>query len=70
MRETLPGDAVAIGRMKELWLYLGENYPGGERYLKEIRKAGNLPSYRAAVRNLFANVPFRGGDGTKVFPQV
>ena len=68
MRETLPGDAVTIGRMKELWLYLGENFPGGDRYLKEIRKAGNMTAYEAAVRSLFVNVPFRAAGS--VFPQV
>ena len=51
---TLPGTVPILGRMKELWFYMGTNFRDAERYLKEIRKSGTLVQYRAAVRTLFA----------------
>jgi len=59
LRDTLPGQAPLIGKMKELWFYMGRNFEDADRYLKEIRKAGDLVRYAAAVRTLFAQCPFR-----------
>ena len=59
-RETLPGSAVVIGRMKEFWHYTGTLFPEGARALKEIRKARDPGSYEAAVRVLLGNVPLTG----------
>ena len=36
--------------MKELWFYMGSLFEDGEKYLKEIRRAGNRAQYEAAVR--------------------
>ncbi len=51
---TLPGGAVIINRMKEIWYYMGGNFENADRYLKEIRKAKNPKEYEAAVRILFS----------------
>lgn len=55
LKKTLPGQAPLLGKMKELWFYMGRNFTGAERFLKQIRKAGNEIQYQAAVRTLFAN---------------
>lgn len=56
--ETLPGTVPVLGRMKELWYYMGRNFTGADRSLKEIRKAKTLVQYQAAVRMLFAQCEF------------
>lgn len=55
LKKTLPGQAPLMGKMKELWFYMGRNFDGADRFLKEIRKAKNEIQYRAAVRTLFVN---------------
>ena len=52
-RSTLPGPAPLLGRMKELWLYMGKNFRGADRLIKQIRKARTPVEYQAAVRTLF-----------------
>ena len=42
-------------KMKEFWSYLSQGFSGGERAMKEIRKAQTKEEYRSAVRNLFAS---------------
>ncbi|MCI8268531.1 MAG: tRNA-dihydrouridine synthase family protein [Lachnospiraceae bacterium] len=53
-REAIPGDRNVLFKMKELWSYLGELFEGGERPLKQIKKAGRMEDYIAAVELLFA----------------
>jgi tRNA-dihydrouridine synthase len=65
LKETLPGQAVLIGKMKELWFYMGRNFADADRFLKEIRKAKNEIQYRSAVRVLFANCPFPASGHTE-----
>jgi tRNA-dihydrouridine synthase len=52
---VMSGERNTLFRMKELWGYMGENFPEGEKMLKKIRKATRLVDYRAAVDELFAN---------------
>jgi len=52
MSETLPGSAVVLSHMKELWFYMGKLFPDGGKCLKEIRRAGSRAQYEAAVRVL------------------
>ena len=53
--ETLPGSAVVLSHMKELWFYMGKLFPGGAKCLKEIRRAGSRVQYEAAVRVLLSS---------------
>ena len=59
LQSTLPGPSPLLGKMKELWFYMGRNFADADRYLKEIRKAGNITRYQAAVRTLFVQCRFR-----------
>ena len=52
--ETLPGSAVVLSHMKELWFYMGKLFPDGAKCLKEIRRAGSRVQYEAAVRVLLS----------------
>lgn len=54
-REIMSGDQNALFKMKELWTYFGESFPGKEKVLKKIRKAGNMAQYEAAVHEVFAD---------------
>ncbi len=53
-QETLPGDAVVLSHMKELWFYMGNLFPDGAKCLKEIRRATRRTEYEAAVRVLLS----------------
>ena len=53
--ETLPGTAVLLSHMKELWFYMGQLFPEGGKCLKEIRRANNRVQYEAAVRVLLSS---------------
>lgn len=52
-REIMAGDQNTLFKMKELWTYFGESFPGKEKALKRIRKAGSMAQYEAAVRAVF-----------------
>ena len=52
-RQRLSGDQPVMHRMWELWAYLSAGFTRPEPYLKRMRKAKNLPEYRAAVDALF-----------------
>ena len=49
----LEGFSNTVGKMKELWFYIGARFDHAEKALKEIRKAGREDRYRAAVQALF-----------------
>ena len=51
-RKESGNDSSVLWRMKELWFYLGSNFPGEKKVLKKIRKAGNFEAYEKAVREL------------------
>ncbi|MCI9073710.1 MAG: hypothetical protein HFH80_13100 [Lachnospiraceae bacterium] len=52
-REIMSGEQNVLFRMKELWSYFGESFPGKDRAMKKIRKAGNMAQYEAALREVF-----------------
>ena len=58
LKASLPGQAPLMGKMKELWFYMGRNFSCADRFLKEIKKAKNEIQYQSAVRALFANCSF------------
>ena len=58
LKASLPGQAPLMGKMKELWFYMGRNFSGADRFLKEIKKAKNEIQYQSAVRALFTNCSF------------
>lgn len=51
--ETLFGDRPVLGKMKELWFYMGVMFQGADKPLKAIRKAKNLADYSFAAQSLF-----------------
>ena len=58
LQATLPGTGPLLGKMKELWFYMGRNFRKADKYLKEIKKAKDLVRYRSAVRMLFSQCDF------------
>ena len=58
LQATLPGKGPLLGKMKELWFYMGRNFSDADKYLKEIRKAKDLVRYRSAARMLFSQCDF------------
>lgn len=51
-REVIREENNVVHKMKELWFYLGDNFPDGKKQLKKIRKAGTAAEYLAAVSEL------------------
>lgn len=59
-RSTPLGENNTLHRMKELWYYMGDIFPEGERAVRKIRKAKSDEEYENAVRNLFAGYEIGG----------
>lgn len=55
-REVIPGDKNVLFKMKELWGYLIDLFPGQEKAAKKIRKAKSLSEYESVVEELFADL--------------
>ena len=47
-----------LGKLKELWGYLGCHFPESDRARKAMRKARTLADYERAVDALFREGPF------------
>lgn len=43
------GDKNVLFKLKEIWCYLGNSFPGHEKQLKQIKKAEKLDRYEEAV---------------------
>lgn len=56
--EVMSGEKNVLFKMKELWFYMADMFPGSEKYIKKIRKAQHLGEYRALVESLFAGGSF------------
>ena len=52
-----------MAKYKEFWSYFAKSYKGGEKGLKEIRKAKNLAEYKAAKYRFFAESHFQVKEG-------
>ncbi|MCR4902838.1 MAG: tRNA-dihydrouridine synthase family protein [Butyrivibrio sp.] len=53
--KTMPGDMVAVNRMKELWKYMGNLFESPDKAMKDIKKANTPAAYVSAVRVLFSS---------------
>lgn len=51
--ESFGDEHAVLCRMKELWSYLGESFPGEERTLKTMKKAKKLGEFLDAAAGLF-----------------
>ena len=54
MKERLSGPGHLLGRMKQIWIYLIESFPGQEKKLKKITKASTEEKYLDTVQSLFS----------------
>ena len=63
IKEMSGGDRNTLYKLKEIWVYLGDLFPGAEKYVKKIKKANRLTEYEAAMEALFDNCEMR----TKTF---
>ncbi len=53
--EIMSGERDVLFKMKELWSYMMDLFPGQKRSGKKIKKAGSLRDYRNAVEELLAD---------------
>ncbi|MCR5784244.1 MAG: tRNA-dihydrouridine synthase family protein [Eubacterium sp.] len=51
------GDNNVLHKMKELWVYWENIFPGFEKEIKKIKKAKNHSEYEVGVRNLIERIP-------------
>ena len=51
IRDLSPKDAMF--RMKELWAYMKDSFPGADRYVKKLLKTKEIMAYRTAASELF-----------------
>lgn len=59
--EMSGGERNTLYKLKEIWVHLAGSFPGGERYVKKIKKANRLTEYEAAVDVLFAGCEYLPG---------
>ena len=52
-KEIMSGDTNTLFKMKEIWTYLSESFPGSEKQIKKLRKVNNLAEYKAIVNEIF-----------------
>ncbi len=52
-KKHMSGERNVLFKMKELWFYLIQFFPGNEKNAKKIKKAQRLCDYEAAVRQIF-----------------
>lgn len=50
---VMSGERPVLFKMKELWCYMGDLFPGTEKQIKKIRKAEKLSVYEEIVKNFF-----------------
>jgi len=50
LKERLSGPGHLLGRMKQIWIYFIDAFPGARQQLKKITRATSEESYREAVR--------------------
>lgn len=51
-QKTCSGTRPVLYKMKEVWYYLGRQFPDREKQLKKIKKAEKMEIYQAAVRSI------------------
>jgi dihydrouridine synthase, duS len=61
--KEIQGERNILAKYKEFWSYFAKSYKGGEKGLKEIRKAKNLAEYKAAKYRFFAESHFQAREG-------
>jgi len=52
-RAVMSGDKNTLFKMKELWVYLAEQFVEPDKYIKKIRKSERVRDYEVIVSNLF-----------------
>lgn len=50
---VMSGDKNTLFKMKELWVYLAEQFVEPDKYIKKIRKSERVRDYEVVVSNLF-----------------
>lgn len=50
MKQRLSGPGHLLGKMKQIWIYFIGSFPGKEKLLKKITRAGNEKAYLAGVK--------------------
>lgn len=61
--KEIQGERNILAKYKEFWSYFSKSYQGGEKGLKEIRKAKNLAEYKGAKYRFFAESHFQPREG-------
>ena len=51
--EIMYGEKPTLFKMKELWSYMGDSFPGTEKQIKQIKKSNRLSEYENAVNSIF-----------------
>lgn len=57
--DSMPDAKNAMHKMKEMWVYIPASFDGGEKAVKEIRKAKSVSEYKAAVDMFFSVTKYR-----------
>ena len=50
--EEMSGERPVLFKMKELWAYMGDMFPGSEKLLKKLKKSESLTGYRSIAEEI------------------
>ncbi len=53
LKDRLSGPGHLLGRLKQIWIYFIDAFPGAHRHLKKITRATSEHAYHEAVREFF-----------------
>lgn len=51
--DVMSGDTNTLYKMKDLWTFLIQDFEGGEKYLKKIKKSKQISEYKIITNQLF-----------------
>lgn len=51
-REVMSGDTPVLFKMKEIWTYLKDSFPDGQRWFKKIKKVKKLQEYERIIAGM------------------
>ena len=55
-QEHLFGDINVLNKLKEIWFYMIELFPGNDKQFKKIKKSKHIDEYIMAVNDIFASL--------------
>ena len=64
--EEMSGERPVLFKMKELWAYMGDMFPGSEKLLKKLRKSESLKRYRTIAEEIIESAYIKPANSDRL----